>query len=351
MAAGISMQGTLDSVDRRLLDVLQREVPLVRSPFIEIGRQTGISESEVLDRLRALSGAPPAPIRQISAIFDSKALGYQSCLVAAKVSPEKIADAAAIISRHPGVSHNYRREHAYNLWFTLAVPPDSKLGLAGTVDRLSRMVNAQQMRLMPALKLYKIGVKFDLGGDAEVATSPDRAPAVQNPVPLSESDKAVVRVLQQHLPLEPKPFDYWAGEIGMSVDDLLAAARRFISLGVMRRFSAVLRHREIGMSANAMGVWIVPLEQQDAFGQIAAQNPAVSHCYARPTYPDWPYSVFTMVHGKTREQCEQALAGISAASGIDYIALYSTVEYKKIRVKYFVGDIYEWESAHAGSLT
>jgi hypothetical protein len=116
----------------------------------------------------------------------------------------------------------------------------------------------------------------------------------------------------------------------------------------MRRFSAVLRHREVGVSANAMGVWIVPLEKQDTFGQLAAQNAAVSHCYARPTYPDWPYSLFTMVHGTTREQCESALAAISATTGVkDYSWLYSTVEYKKVRVKYFVGDIEDWESLHA----
>jgi DNA-binding Lrp family transcriptional regulator len=168
---------------------------------------------------------------------------------------------------------------------------------------------------------------------------------------LSDADKRIIRVLQQHLPVESRPFDRWAKEIGMTVQQLLAGARRYISLGVMRRFSAVLRHREVGVSANAMGVWVVPLEKQDAFGEFAAQNPAVSHCYARPTYPDWPYSLFTMVHGTSRQQCESVLAALSAATGIqDYSWLYSTVEYKKVRVKYFVGDIEEWESKHAEAL-
>src|SRR6476646_1450735 len=100
------MAAELSDIDRRLLDLLQREVPLVEQPYLEIAERARISEAEVLDRIRALSGPPPAPIRQISAIFDSKMLGYQSCLVAAKVAPEHIDDAAKIISQHPGVSHN-----------------------------------------------------------------------------------------------------------------------------------------------------------------------------------------------------------------------------------------------------
>jgi DNA-binding Lrp family transcriptional regulator len=114
----------------------------------------------------------------------------------------------------------------------------------------------------------------------------------------------------------------------------------------MRRFSAVLRHRAIGVSANAMGVWVVPPAQCDALGHLAAQLPAVSHCYQRPTYPDWPYSIFTMVHGQTRAACEATLAAISRASGVtDYAALYSVREYKKVRIRYFEADIEEWESA------
>ena len=116
----------------------------------------------------------------------------------------------------------------------------------------------------------------------------------------------------------------------------------------MRRFSAVLRHRAIGVSANAMGVWVVPPAQHDAFGSLAAAHAAVSHCYLRPSYPDWPYSIFTMVHGTSRVDCEATLASISLAGGItDYTSLYSIEEFKKVRVKYFVGDIEQWEAVHA----
>lgn len=343
------MPPSLTDSDRRLLDQLQREIPLTLRPFASIGEALSMPEERVLERVRTLSGDATAPIRQVSAIFDSRALGYQSCLVAAKVDPDRIAQVAAIISQHPGVSHNYQREHAYNLWFTLATPPDSRLGLERTAARLRTLSGAQQVRLMPAIKLYKIGVHFDLGAEGESAPAPAASARTEAPPQqLSEADKRMIRVLQQHLPIESRPFDIWADQAGVTVDQLLSAAARYREQGLMRRFSAVLRHRQIGVSANAMGVWIVPPQRQDAFGEIAAKNPAVSHCYLRPTYPDWPYSIFTMVHGRTRDECEATLAAISLASGIkDYTSLYSTVEFKKVRVRYFTGEIEEWETTHA----
>ena len=344
------MSPSLTDIDRRLLDQLQREIPLTPRPFASTGEALSMSEGMVLERVRALSGEATAPIRQISAIFDSRALGYQSCLVAAKVDPARIAEAAAVISQHPGVSHNYQREHAYNLWFTLATPPDSRLGLERTAERLRTLSGAQQVRLMPAIKLYKIGVRFDLGTEGESAPAPAASARPDAPPPqqLGETDKRMIRVLQQHLPVESRPFDSWAEQVGVTVDQLLSAATRYREQGLMRRFSAVLRHRQIGVSANAMGVWVVPPQRQDAFGEVAAQNPAVSHCYLRPTYPDWPYSIFTMVHGRSRDECEATLAAISLAGGIkDYTSLYSTVEFKKVRVRYFTGEIGQWETAHA----
>jgi siroheme decarboxylase len=128
------------------------------------------------------------------------------------------------------------------------------------------------------------------------------------------------------------------------VQELLAAATSYVASGTMRRFAAVLKHRAAGFSANAMGAWVVPADQQDRFGQLAAGFSAVSHCYLRPSYPDWPYSIFTMVHGTKREDCESVLAAISQASGVrEYAALYSTHEYKKVRVKYFTDDVQRWE--------
>jgi siroheme decarboxylase len=325
---------------------LQEQVPLVTRPFLEIARRVEMSELEVIERVKALKSKTGGVIRQISAIFDSRSLGYESCLVAAKVDESRIDEAAAEVGRHPGVSHNYRRDHEYNLWYTLAVPPDSKLGLQRTLDVLHARSGARVTRLMPALKMYKIGVKFSLSGsEPESAPISKEEKASAKKFHVTPRDKMMIRVLQQDLPIVERPFDELARHAKVKVDELLAAAQYYLNAGVMRRFSAVLRHREAGFSANAMGAWVVSNGQCDAFGAAAAAFPEVSHCYQRPTYDDWPYSIFTMVHGTSKEACEGVLGAISHRTRVnDFRALYSTHEYKKVRVKYFTPEIEQWET-------
>lgn len=339
----------LDDTDARLLNRLQEQIPLLPSPFAAIGQELGLGEAEVLQRLSALKSGPKPVIRQISAIFDTKALGYRSCLVAAKVEPARLEAAAHILNQHPGVTHNYERNHAYNLWYTVAVPSHSRLGLEKTVDLLHRLSGAQATRMFPTLKLFKIGVSFDLtGGEAPVRqagprfTEEHRKQAMGFEV--TEADRRMIRVLQQDLPIVARPFDAWAQEAGVSTEQLLAAARKYQEQKQMRRFSAVLHHRQAGFSANAMGVWAVPPERQEAFGATAATFQAVSHCYLRPTYEDWPYSIFTMVHGAQVQDCTAVLEAIAQATGVgEYQALYSSREFKKIRLRYFTGEIEAWE--------
>lgn len=336
----------IEQLDAALLAILQQEIPLVDRPFAEIGRRLDLDELETLRRIRRMSAQPGAVIRQISAIFDSPSLGYKSCLVAAKVDEARLDEAAEIINRHPGVTHNYQRNHAYNLWFTLAVPPDSTLGLERTLEILSRQSGAAGCRMLPSLKLYKIGVKFDLTGenDASARSEPVARSRVNDTAGISAADRRMIRALQMNLPLVPEPFRALAVEAGEPTNQLLAAAQRYLRTGVMRRFAAVLRHRAAGFGANAMGVWIVPPGREDEFGAIAASFDAVSHCYRRPTYADWPYSVFTMVHGKDRAACEAVLAEISGLTGVkDYAALYSSREFKKTRLRYFTPEIADWE--------
>jgi DNA-binding Lrp family transcriptional regulator len=344
------MVKTLDEIDGWLLTLIQKQIPLIPRPFEAMAAALGISETEVLSRFSQLKARPGAVIRQTSAIFDTKTLGYDSSLVAARIDPARLERAAAAINLHPGVTHNYERNHPFNLWYTVAVPPDSRLGLNKTVELLHQLSGAKATRLFPTLKLYKIGVSFDLSGSADAAAtsaSPafseeDRQHAMT--FAITDADKRMIRVLQQDLPIVERPFDAWAEQAGVSVEELLTAAQTYLDQKRMRRFAAVLHHRQAGVSANAMGAWAVPPEQQDQFGALAANYSAVSHCYLRPVYEDWPYCIFTMVHGQKAEDCTAVLSEISRASGIsEYVALYSTREFKKIRLKYFTGEIEAWE--------
>jgi DNA-binding Lrp family transcriptional regulator len=346
----------LDDLKSGLLNAIQDQVPLVDRPFSALADQLGLSEAEVLSTISALK-APPRPlIRQISGIFDSQALGYRSTLVAAEVEDGQIEQATEAINRHPGVSHNYLRNHRYNLWYTLAVPPDSRFGLEETVQILHRQSGARATRMLPTLRLFKIGVKFDVSSAANLTARAETTGFTQEArdqagrEPITEADKLAIRVLQQDLPVERRPFDGWARQAQKSVPWLLRVAQRFRDQNRMRRFSAVLRHREVGFSANAMGVWKVPAGRETEFGKAAATFTAVSHCYLRPTYPDWPYNIFTMVHAPTQDRCQEVLSAIAELTRVDHFhALYSTREFKKTRVKYFTGDSEQWESEFARS--
>jgi DNA-binding Lrp family transcriptional regulator len=162
---------------------------------------------------------------------------------------------------------------------------------------------------------------------------------------LRPADIAVIRELQEDIPLVTEPYRPMANRIGLSEQGFFEAAAHLSAQGYLRRMAAVLHHREAGFRANAMGVWVVPPTRTEEVGQIMGSFKGVSHCYLRPTYPDWPFSIFTMVHGQEAKDCQEIIDAVSQATGItEYALLYSTKEYKKIRLKYFTPDLDEWEA-------
>jgi DNA-binding Lrp family transcriptional regulator len=322
----------LDPVDRTLLEQLQAGFPLVPQPFVELGESLGLSEDDVLARVRRLKDG--GIIRQIGAIFDTRRLGYQSTLVAFHAKEGSLEAVAARITAHPGVSHNYARPHHYNLWFTLAVPPGQ--AVEDEIRRLAQQTGVDDWLNLPALRVFKLRTHFRLDGDGDQVADAGSGATLQSRefVP---ADIPFVRALQQDLPLVSHPFAGTAALLGLSEKGLLDKARDLKAAGIMRRFSAVLRHRRVGYAANGMACWVVPESRREAVGRLAAGYAQVSHCYQRPAYPPrWPYSLFTMVHGKTEGEVESVIAEISRQTGLDrFQVLYSTREFKKERIRYF----------------
>jgi DNA-binding Lrp family transcriptional regulator len=344
----------IDRTDRELLNILQSDFPLVEEPFKAIAARLDTTEDDVFGRIRALKKRNV--VRQIGAIFDTRRLGYRTALVAMRFPPPLLHAGATRINRHPGVSHNYARDGNFNLWFTLAVPPHENL--EGTVEQMAKENGATATRILPTVRFFKIGVNFDMVNEVSNAKEffvPDefngqarstRSNGVgvttagdgwNRAQPLSEMDIAFIREMQEDIRLVSRPFDHMAARLGMAVPELFEYARGMVDRKLMRRYSAVLYHRRAGFSANAMAVWRVPSERSQQVGEIFAKSPWVTHCYERPTFDDWPYSHYTMIHATTREQCERVADELAAASGIsDRQLLYSTREYKKTRVRYFV---------------
>ena len=330
----------LDVADRQILNLIQTSLPLVEEPFDEIGRSVQATADQVIDRIQRLKDRNI--VRQISAIFDTRRLGYKTALVAMRFPEETLDAGARTINEHPGVSHNYARVGNYNLWFTLAVPPYEDL--EESIEEMAERTGAEKYRILPTIRFFKIGVNFDMV--KEEGAAEDYSPDGYNKgvgedwnkvEPVTESEIAAIRELQEDLPLIPRPFEPMAERLGISQHVLFGLADDFMDRGVMRRFSAVLHHRRAGFKANAMVVWRVPTERSIEVGTEMARSRWVTHCYERPTYSDFPYSHYTMIHATSQEQCESVAVEISEATGIDdYQLLYSIREYKKTRVRYFV---------------
>lgn len=341
----------LDATDKRLMNLLQSSFPLAPEPFALIAARAGIPTGEVKARTQRL--LDERIVREITPILDTRALGYSSMLVAARVDPENPQRAAQIINSHPGVSHNYLRSHEFNLWFTIATAPDSALGLGGTLEVLKGLTGAESMRQLPTLTLFKINMNLEMeGGTDELAAEVEAAPPRElEPQPHDETDVAVIRALQGPMEVADRPYDVPAAEVGMTTEAFLEHLRAMVDRGLLRRVAAILYHRRAGFSANGMGVWRVPEERVLEVGKRMAAVRGISHCYQRPTYPDWPYSIFTMAHGRSKEECDAILDRIADEHdlrGDDRAVLYSSTEFKKVRLLYFVDDYARWEREHGG---
>jgi siroheme decarboxylase len=340
----------LDEFDKRLLNEMQGAFPIEPRPYAAVARALDVPEEQVLTRVQQL--IDERIIRQVTPIFDTRALGYGSMLVAARVDAEHPWRAAKIVNSHPGVSHNYLRNHDFNMWFTIAVEEDSRLGLDGTLDVLQRLTGADSIRQLPTLKLFKIRMDLELvGGTDELA----KAAVAEDPVeldrqPYDEFDKAVIRATQGDLPVVTEPYAPAAAALGVSVDALVEHLGGMADRGLLRRVAAILFHRRAGFSANGMGVWQVPEDRIFEVGPKMAAYRGISHCYQRPTYADWPYSIFTMAHGRSKEECDSVLDAIAESTPEvqGRATLYSSTEFKKIRLLYFTDDFKRWEREHAG---
>ena len=325
----------MDKLDKELLNEIQWTFPLVTRPFDAIAKKFDTTPKIIKEHLNNLKKV--GILRQLSAIFDTRKLGYTSSLVAMEIEHDKLEYVASQINRHPGVSHNYEREHQFNLWFTLAVPPGADLKTE--VDRFNVLKGIKKVRMLPTIQLFKIGVKLDMVDEKKHEIAPTEEKKIIKNVKFepTEEDKNFIRELQKDMEIIDEPFVKAANNLGITENELFEKMKYYEEIGVMRRFAAILRHRKIGFTANGMIVWKVPEDRISEVGEKLGAFPQVSHCYERPTYPDWPYNVFSMIHCKTHDEAHEVAKTIQKQIQVpEYQILFSSREFKKIRVEYFV---------------
>lgn len=337
------MQADLTEREFRLLNDWQRGLPLVERPYARLGEALACSEAEVLAHLSDLKAR--GHISRIGAVFRPHVLGFST--LAAVACPEERVDAVAkLIDAYPEVNHNYEREHRYNLWFVVTAP--SRERVAEVLDTIHRCTGLKPLNL-PMLADFHIDLGFQLKRRASAAAA---APATRPHQPgvgaladvealragLESADYCLAAALEQGLDLIPRPYASLAAHCGLSETECLGRIERLQSLSVIRRFGVVVRHRELGYTANAMVVWEAPDAQVAEIGRLLAAQAAVTLCYQRPRrLPDWPYNLFSMVHGQDRETVLAELDDIRQRLGLGHIPckpLFSKRRFKQCGARY-----------------
>ena len=290
-----------------LLNEWQRGFPLVPRPYAEIGGKLGMAEDHVL---AALSGwLADGTLSRIGVVFAPRAAGA-STLAAMRVPPPDLERVASLVSAQPEVNHNYEREHAINLWFVATAPSQQKLDAA--LERIGALAGLEVLSL-PMVEEFHI----DLGFDLATGAVPRRGTAARTPSTLDEGDRPLVAALEGGFPLVPRPYAAIGERAGLEEATVIARLARWVDTGIARRVGLVLRHRSLGIDANAMAVWDVPDEWVPVIGAQLAAEPAVTLCYRRERrLPQWPYNLYCMLHGRDRGAVVATLASLRERAGL-----------------------------------
>lgn len=340
------------NAERRLINDWQHGFPLCRDPFGALGQHTGLARDQVLAVLRQAQA--DGRISRIGGVF-AHGSGGDAVLVAMAVPPHRIDEVADAVSAHPGVNHNYLREHAINLWFVMTGADRGAVEAA--VDGLERATGLSALRLR-LLRPYRIDLGFDLRGNT--ASQPMRA-AAGRPLatPMPPAQWPLARMVEAGLPLVARPFAQWAYALGDGEDRVTARLGQWLAEGRLKRFGVVVRHHELGFSANAMTVFDVPDDRVDACGLALAEQAGVTLAYRRTRAPGWPHNLYAMVHGTNREAVLAVIDRVTHAANLAHCpreVLFSTRRFKQTGARRFRGwdtlpvaaDLPEVSHAHAG---
>ena len=315
------------SLSERLLNNWQRGFPLTNRPFAQVGQVEGATENEVIGLFDELihGGA----ISRIGGVW-APGVGGAALLCAMAVPPERLEDVAARVSAHPGVNHNYEREHALNLWFVITGTG------AEPLDQALAAIESETTLPVTRLKMvrpYRIDLGFDLHRPAVGGSAIQRRPPRVEP-----ADHALAALVEAGLPLVAEPFNVWAQQLGTTADTVLARIQSWLDAGTLRRFGLVVRHHEVGFSSNAMTVFDIPDHEVDALGERLATQPGITLCYRRERADGWRYNLYCMVHGRSRDDTLALLhAAIDGAglAGRPRETLFSGRRFKQTGARYF----------------
>jgi len=318
----------LTKLRKQLCNVLQEGLPVCPKPYTDLAKFLNSDEKTVLQEIEALKKA--GVIRRICALINSRALGRASTLVAAHIPEENLGEVTETVNALEDVSHNYLREHYYNLWFTLQAESPEQIEV--TVSNLSARFGVD-FHSLPVERIFKLDVRFDAEGEGQPLGDVEQIPSSET-VELNEIEKQILSKLEDDLEVITEPFDFLCDE-GLERREVLRIIRGLIDKGVVRRIAAVVDHRKLGFVANVLFCSEVPEDRVVEAGKALARFGMVSHCYERETIADWPYNLFAMMHGKSMGEIQHVISKFIESEKIDSFELLPTAaELKKEPVKH-----------------
>lgn len=334
----------LSALEFALLNDYQRGFPLEPRPYAELARRLEVDEATVIDALRSLQQR--GVVSRIGAVFRPNVVGV-SALAALAVPTDRLAAVAALVSAFSEVNHNYEREHRFNLWFVATAA--SANPLHALFQKIEVACGCGPVLVLPLLEQFHIDLGFGLGPTASPCFQPE-APTVTEvaAVELSAAERAFMAVLQHGLPFLAQPY----AALGWPEAEAIDLLSRWSDMGVIKRFGVVVRHQELGYTANAMVVWDVPDGVVSQLGKTLAASGQVSLCYRRPRQlPHWPFNLFCMVHGKDRDEVMLHIAALVQTCGMAPYPrqiLFSTQRFKQCGARYVadVGNEVQLELTH-----
>lgn len=333
----------MTELEQNLLAIIQDAFPLEERPYLVLAEQLGSDEQSVFAAVENLRRS--GIIRRIGGVYDSKALGFISRLCAGKVPTATTGAAddsalekfAAVVNVIPAITHNYVRSHEYNVWFTVIAQSEEEI--QKIVDDVCAKTDLHDVHVLSATKKFKINTV--MGAGAPVSSrhlAVGRKKSVESRAELSASDRVRIRIACNDIPHTLTPFKDW----DVSCDELCED----LDLRRMRRFGAILRHQEAGFAFNAMVCfaetvdsrqWSVDRNSVNPAGAILASKPYISHCYNRPAFEGFPYTLYAMMHAQSAEELDRQIKEAAESIGnSDYVVLRSVRELKKTSFKFFV---------------
>ena len=329
---------SIDDVDAKLIDSYQSGFPIERHPFARVGTELGVSEDEALARVEQLRDA--GVFRRFGAVLNPPVIG-SSTLAAVQAPDDRFAEIAEVINGYRQVNHNYRRDHEWNMWFVVTA------GSRETRDRILTEIETQtgcSVLALPMLTDYYIDLEFPVVNDDRFAresvesTTVDATRISEDATgDLTQTEADVLLAIQDGFPLSLTPYDDIADAIDVPVEAVLAAIERLQDDGCIKRIGCIVNHIVTGFQNNCMVVWDVPDDELDDYGEAVGSLPYVTLCYHRPRRPeqDWPYNLFTMIHGREADAVDEKIDELAAEYlPFDHERLYSTETLKQTGARY-----------------